>query len=201
MKYCTIILVAACIAVFAMQNIANITDDFVLVSSDVIQRPWTLVTAIFLHADLSHLAYNMFALLLFGSILENIIGSRRFIIVFFLSGITASIAALFFYDSVLGASGAIFGIMGALAAIRPSMIVWVMGVPMPMIIAAAVWASLDLLGFFSPTNIANASHLAGLISGLLVGLALRKKSVNAAMKKDHIMSEKEMEEWERDYLR
>ena len=165
------------------------------------ERPWTLVTAIFLHADLSHLAYNMFALLLFGSILENIIGSRRFIIVFFLSGITASIAALFFYDSVLGASGAIFGIMGALAAIRPGMIVWVMGVPMPMIIAAAVWASLDLLGFFSPTNIANASHLAGLISGLLVGLALRKKSVNAAMKKDHIMSEKEMEEWERDYLR
>ena len=172
---------------------------FALVSAQVFSRPWTIVTHIFLHGDLMHLGSNMFALLLFGSILEKEIGSRRFLLVFFASGIVSSAADVMFYPSTIGASGAIFGILGLLAVLKPKMIVWVLGVPMYMVVAAGVWALLDLTGMFYPSNVAHAAHLFGLGFGIALGLLMRKPGPRKE-KKEEVLSRKELEEWEDRYM-
>lgn len=175
MRKYSLILVGICVVVFILQTISpSITDQFALYSSRVFGEPWLLVTSVFLHGSFSHLFFNMFALGLFGFILENIIGSRKFIQIYLLSGIAASVGAAIFYPASLGASGAIYGIMGTLAVLRPKMRIWIMGFfPMPMYMAAIVWAGMDLLGMFAPSGTANAAHLFGLGAGIVAGFILR----------------------------
>lgn len=192
-------LAAACIIVFILQNLFLITDYLVL-EKYAANGIWTLFTSIFLHADLMHVAYNMLALVIFGLILESIIGSRKFLYVFIISGLVASIAAALYYDASIGASGAIFGVMGCLAALRPRMHVWAMGVPVPMVVAAAVWLSIDIIGVLSPTNIANMAHIAGLFAGIVIGMFLRKKYAEHHEKSDKFLSEQELDEWERKWM-
>ncbi|UCD07037.1 MAG: rhomboid family intramembrane serine protease, partial [Candidatus Aenigmatarchaeota archaeon] len=127
-----------------------IFSNFAMISSEAFVKPWMFVTHIFLHGSFMHLAFNLFALLLFGSILENIVGSKNFLIIFFVAGIVSGFADVLFYPAAVGASGAIFGILGCLAMLRPKMIVWVIGVPMYMIIAIVIWALLDFAGIFYP---------------------------------------------------
>jgi len=197
------ILAGICIIAFIMQQtVPGFTDMFVLVSAEVAQRPWTLVTAVFLHGDIVHLLYNMFALVLFGMILEQIIGKKKFLAIFFLSGLFASIGTLFLYRAALGASGAIFGILGTLAMIRPRMQVWVSYIPMPMIVACAVWAITDLVGLFVPSGTANLAHLVGLFFGIGVGLYLRKNFGERADGRElYHVDEKEIDDWEKKWMK
>ncbi len=193
-------------AVFALQLLVpSLTDMFVLKSADVFSRPWILFTAIFLHGGLTHILFNGLGLVMFGSILEEIIGSRRFLLVFIVAGLVSSIASTFFYNSVLGASGAIFGVLGALTVLRPKMTVWVYYIPMPMYVAAAVWAVTDLFGFVVPTNIANAGHLSGLATGIIAGFLIRGKqplfSKAAGFGKKPIMTAEEFDSWEEEHMR
>lgn len=191
-----------CTIIFILQaTIAPLTDELALFSAEVLSRPWTLITSMFAHGGFAHLFYNMFALFLFGLILETIIGHKKFLILYFGAGAVASFATLPFYTATLGASGAIFGILGALAILRPRMIVYVSYVPMPMIVAAGVWALIDLLGFFAPTGIANAAHLAGLAAGLLAGFYLRKDyGERPRRRKPPRVSESELRRWEERFL-
>ena len=201
-QYWSVRLVLIISAVFILQNIfPAITDNFSLVSERALAEPWMFLTGIFLHADLMHLLYNMFALALFGAILEKIAGGKMFLAIFFVAGLAASAAAFFFYSASLGASGAIFGILGALAILRPRMVVWLY-VPMPMIVAIFVWAAIDLTGFFYPSGIANAAHLAGLGAGLVFGLALRKKfGEHAAKRKQYEIGNEEFRRWEDEWVK
>ncbi|MBU0530578.1 MAG: rhomboid family intramembrane serine protease [Candidatus Aenigmatarchaeota archaeon] len=194
------------VIIFVFQAIFPvITDNFVLVSADVVARPWILVTSMFLHGSITHLFYNMFALALFGSILEKFVGSRNFLFAYFLGGIVASIGSVFFYAAVLGASGAIFAIQGYLAAIRPKMMMWVYGAPMPMFVAVILWAGFNFAGLFFPAGIAYASHLFGLAFGILFGIytILKYPHVREQREKKHdrVMSEKELDRWEDNYMR
>lgn len=203
LQYWSVRLVLIITAVFVLQNIfPAITDNFSLVSVRALAEPWMFLTGIFLHADLMHLLYNMFALALFGAILESIVGSRSFLAVFFISGAIASAAAFFFYPASLGASGAIFGILGALAILRPRMTVWFY-VPMPMIVAIFVWVAIDLLGFFYPSGVANAAHLAGLAFGMIAGFALRKRFGERLPKKrnNHEISDEKFRRWEDEWVK
>lgn len=192
MRYYSLWLVGICTVIFFLQTIfPSITYQFALYSSRVLQEPWLLVTSIFLHTSLEHLFFNMFALALFGFILERIIGSKKFLLVFFISGVIASIGAALFYSASLGASGAIFGVMGTLAVLRPKMYVWVMGVPMPMFVAAILWALIDLVGMFEPSGIADAAHLFGLGTGIVIGLMLRKQFKEKERKEEKLTKEEE----------
>ncbi|MCK4634663.1 MAG: rhomboid family intramembrane serine protease [Candidatus Aenigmarchaeota archaeon] len=175
MRKYSLVLVGICVFVFILQiSFPFIEDNFALYSSRVFSEPWLLVTSIFLHGSFQHLFFNMFALGLFGFITENIIGSKKFIQIYLLSGIVASVGAAIFYPAALGASGAIYGIMGTLAVLRPKMRIWIMGFfPMPMYMAAIVWAGMDLLGMFAPSGTANAAHLFGLGAGIVAGFILR----------------------------
>jgi len=202
--YSALVLAAVCIAAFVLQlAVPGFSEMFTLVSADVAARPWTLLSALFLHGDVVHLLYNLFALALFGMILEQAVGRRRFLLIFFGAGVLASIGAAVLYPAALGASGAIFGIMGALAMLRPRMQVWVGFFPMPMIMAAAVWAIGDFLGLFFPTSVANLAHLVGLAAGVGAGIYLRRglPSLRGRKRRGVELDEVEMERWEERWMR
>ena len=176
-NYISIKIMLLCIFVFLLQILfKDLTPELMLVKGEFFQRPWSPLTSIFVHANFLHLFYNMFALFLFGTILEHIIGRKKFISIYFASGLLASSVSYFVYPASLGASGAIYGILGMLAVLRPKMIVYVAYIPMPMILAAIFWAIGDIFGLFFPSNIANAAHLTGLFFGILCGFVLKQKT-------------------------
>lgn len=153
---------------------------FAFTPAFALQMPWTFITSIFLHASLVHLFFNMFALLMFGIVLESRIGSKNFLRIFFIAGILGSIGYLLTARNPLipavGMSGAIYGIMGSLAMIMPGSIVFLGGFfPMPLIFAVFFWGISDFLGLFTPTGIAHGAHIAGLFVGILYGLYLRRQ--------------------------
>lgn len=187
------------IAVFLLQlMIPGFTELFLLNSGSLIEI-WRFLTAIFLHGGVAHLLYNIFALALFGSILERLIGARKFIFVFFVSGILANIVSVNFYPSSLGASGAIFGILGALIAVRPLLLVWAFGLPMPIFIAGVLWAIGDAIGIFIPSEIANIAHLSGMAFGLIIGLIFREKKIRRKGEKVEI-NEENIRRWEDNWM-
>ena len=161
--------------IFLVQTFVNGFTELFLLDSSLTLQFWRFFTSIFLHGDFAHLLYNLFALALFGSMLEKFIGSRKFLIVFFVTGILANIISVNFYDASLGASGAIFGIIGALIVVRPFMVVWAFGLPMPLILAGILWVVGDVIGIFVPSNVANLAHLSGIAFGLIFGGLYRKK--------------------------
>jgi membrane associated rhomboid family serine protease len=198
-------LTGVCVAVFALSQLfPQLYGSLTLVSSDVFARPWTIVTHMFMHADLPHLYFNMFALAVFGSMFEKCVGSRTFLTVFFLGGFASTAADIIFYPSTLGASGAIFAVLGCLALFRPRTVVWAMGVPMYVIAAFFIWAAIDLVGMFNPDNIAHASHLAGMGYGGLYAIWLRKQHPEPRKPVDKeaedIPTEEELDEWERKWM-
>src|SRR3989344_3719806 len=110
--------------VFLLQLLLKGFTEYFLLDSSKPLEIWRFLTSIFLHWRNAYFTFNVFALALFGSMLERFLGSRRFLIVFFVTGILANIVSINFYDASLGASGAIFGVIGALIAIKPLMFIW-----------------------------------------------------------------------------
>ena len=180
----------------------QVLSSLALVSKGVWARPWSLVTHIFVHADLAHFAYNVFALALFGLILEKRIGHQNFLFVFFSTGLLAGFVSTLFYQSVIGASGAIMGLIGTLAVLRPRMVVWSLGVPMPIVVAAGVWVLLDLAGFSTADNVAHAAHIAGLVFGVVLGLFFWETygDRKGKGKREELISDEEHERWEKEYM-
>jgi len=129
---------------------------------------YRLVTAMFLHASLLHLAFNMLALYWLGSIVEQAIGSLRFVLVYFASGLAGSAGALLFTDPftpTVGASGAIYGIMGALLVLEYRTTGSFAGPALGLI-------ALNLALTFAIPNISIGGHLGGLVGGVLATFAL-----------------------------
>lgn len=174
-KGISLILTGICVVIFIIQRSIEGFTELFLLNQSALTEPWRFITSIFLHGSLGHLLYNGFALALFGSMLEALIGSRRFSIVFLTTGITANLVSLPFYDAALGASGAIFGILGTLIVLRPGMMVFVYGLPMPLFIAGIVWIAGDVIGIFTPSDVANLAHLAGIFFGFLLGAWYRPR--------------------------
>ncbi len=174
-----------CVIIFVLQMIIpGFTELFVLNNRALyLMEYWRFASAIFLHADIVHLLYNLFALLFFGIILERKIGSNRFLIVFLISGIAANIISVNFYSSSLGASGAIYGIIGCLAILDPFMFVWAFGLLMPMFIAAILWALGDLIGLFIPSDVGHIAHISGIGFGILFGILFRNRIIKKQQEK------------------
>jgi membrane associated rhomboid family serine protease len=127
---------------------------------------WRLLTSGFLHTGLLHLLFNMFALYVLGGMLEPAIGRLRFAIVYFVSLFAGSFGALLFEAdaATAGASGAIFGLMGAAVIVMRDR-----GIN-PMESGIAVWIGLNLLITFTIPGISIGGHLGGLVGGLLAAL-------------------------------
>lgn len=121
-------------------------------------------------------------------------------ILFFISGLAASFMSLPFYTRVLGASGAIFGILGMLGMLRPKLTVWLYHLPMPMIVALFVWGIGDIIGIYAPTGTANIAHLAGLGVGLVAGIYYKKQFREMKRReRDVHIDEEKAREWEKSF--
>jgi len=175
----TTFLILSMIFIFILQYPLDLLEYFSFVPVLAFSQPWRFLTSIFLHANFAHLFYNMLALFFFGLYLERLVTQKIYLTIFFISGIFGNILFLLttFNPSIpaVGASGAIYGIIGALAALRPFAIVYVYFTPMPLIVMAFIWALISFIGIFVPSGIAHAAHLSGLITGYLIGYFLKKR--------------------------
>ncbi len=176
----TFIFIAASIIGFIFQFITIYWVYLAFFPAFAFEYPWMFITSIFLHADYSHLFFNMIALFFLGLSLERIIGHKAFATLFIVSGIVGNIGYLITADNPLipaiGASGAVYGIMGTLSALRPKMMIYIYGmIPMPVILVALLWGMGDLAGLFAPSGIAHGAHLGGMFVGVSFGLYLRMR--------------------------
>ncbi|MFL5614236.1 MAG: rhomboid family intramembrane serine protease [Gemmatimonadaceae bacterium] len=135
---------------------------------------WTVVTYMFVHQGFWHLVWNMYALFIFGPRLEHLWGPRKFVFFYFLSGLGALICyTLFFRDSsasLIGASGAVFGVMGAYALQWPKQeMLFMFVLPMRVLTLVMLLVGFNLaMGLFglaglAGTDVAYFAHLGGFI--------------------------------------
>jgi membrane associated rhomboid family serine protease len=132
---------------------------------------WQLLTYMFFHAGLMHIGFNMFLLWMMGREVELTLGSAAFLRLYFVSGIVAGLFSLpMLGANVLGASGAVLGILAAYGSLFPDRIILAFMI-IPMKVKHFIWvvAALDLYGAIVGTgNIAHLAHIGGLITGLLM---------------------------------
>ncbi len=130
---------------------------------------WRLITSAFLHASLLHIAFNMYFLWIVGSAVEQALGRGRFLLVYFVSALAGSAGALVHTPAtpVVGASGALFGILGA-ALVLERQRNYVLGG------SAAALIVINLILGFTLANISIGGHIGGLIGGALCTLVLSK---------------------------
>ncbi|PJF45092.1 MAG: rhomboid family intramembrane serine protease [Phototrophicales bacterium] len=147
---------------------------------------YRLITAMFLHADLTHLLFNGLALYLFGREVERTFGHIRFIIIYFLGGISGSIASLLWLDNIsLGASGAIFAIFSAVAVYYYLHIDVLGPIARIRVRNLVVLGALNIAYGFAPnTYIDNAAHIGGLSVGFLLAWLISPKFVIGSYNRD-----------------
>ena len=161
------ILLFANIGVFFLQTTMTwVTGALIFVPRLILVRPWTIVTYMFLHAGVMHLAFNMLALFFFGPRVEERLGSRNFLTLYVISGISGALLSLIMGPSaaVLGASAAVFGVMLAFAWFWPDAPIHIWGIiPIParmLVIITTVLSLWSGLGG-ARSNVAHFAHLGG----------------------------------------
>lgn len=179
-NYSLTILVLVLIS-FVIQNInARYTHYFELVPSDIFTRPWILITHMFLHANGLHLLLNMMFLFFIGPELERRVGGKKFLAIYFISGLVAALGYSFWTLFVLGtnapavgASGALMGIFACLAILAPDIVLYVYFIPMKITYALIFFILLDLFLSSSGDLVAHSAHLSGVVAGLVIGKYLK----------------------------
>ena len=139
---------------------------------------WQLVSYMFLHADFSHIFFNMFSLWMFGRIIEQTLGTKRFLAFYFISGIGAGLCQIIMqiftenspFAATIGASGACYGILLAFGLLYPNQKIYLLIPPIPikakwLVIGYAILEA--YLAFNTDSNIAHLAHLGGMLFGLL----------------------------------
>jgi rhomboid protease GluP len=178
----TAALLAAILFVFVLELLAGAPRDpqalveMGAIMKGVIHRGdyWRLVAAMFLHGGFMHLVLNMWALWQIGGIFETLFGSTRFLLTYFAAGVTASLVSSILippWTPGVGASGAIFGIIGALIiALRRSpqwsRKEWSGALAKQL----AMWAGINIVIGFTMPGIDNAAHIGGFVAGIVLGL-------------------------------
>ena len=164
-------LIFANVAMLLLERIVpGAAQALVLVPAFIVVRPWTVVTYMFLHAGFSHLFWNMVALYFFGPRVEARLGGRRFIGLYLISGIAGALGSLITpYAAIVGASGAVFGVMLGYAHFWPRDPIYLF----LMIRIEARWLVVLMTmmalyqGLSGQSGIANFAHLGGFAGGFL----------------------------------
>ena len=145
-------------------------------------RPWTIITSIFLHGGIWHLLTNMITLFFFGRYISTLLGERKFLIVYFVGGISGNLLYLLIalytpfgesFSLAIGASGAVFALGGVLAVMRPKIKVIILPVPIPIPLWVAVIGGFLVISVFP--GVAWQAHLGGLVWGLAIGYFFKKR--------------------------
>ncbi len=185
-------------------------------------RPWQLITHMFMHENLTHIFFNMFMLWMFGAVVENTLGSKRFVIYYLICGLGAAALQMFVQDweakqllqqmfgttdvnavyhtqplawrysqnnpfnsAMLGASGAIMGVVFAFGYLFPNAMVLFWFIPMKAKYWVAIMALIDIIpGIISSPgdNVAHFAHLVGMIVGWILLFIWKKKSSNVYLR-------------------
>lgn len=149
-------------------------------------KSWQIITHMFMHGGFMHIAFNMLTLASFGPLLERFLGEKKYILLYFLSGLGAyALNSLWIYYemlnngnefmnvAMLGASGAIFGVVAAFTALYPNAEMMIMFIPFP--IKAKILLPIVIVGsiYLGINNVGGVAHFAH-IGGALVGYILIK---------------------------
>ncbi len=174
-------IIITCVVVFIATYISpRLVSVLEFVPATLAERPWTILTSLFVHGSITHILFNMLVLYFFGGFLVSLIGERKFLIVYLVGGLIGNVffwllaSPMSLAYGVVGASGAIFAVEGALVLMRPRLPVFVFPIPAPIPLWAAVVGGF-LLTFFAAGNIAWEAHLGGLAFGLLAGLFFKSR--------------------------
>jgi membrane associated rhomboid family serine protease len=165
-------LIVANIGVLVLQSLVpDVTPALILVPAAVLVRPWTIVTYMFLHSGILHILFNMLALYWFGPRVEQRLGSRQFLLLYFASGIGGGLLSFVTpHVPILGASGAIMGVMMAYAIYWPHERFLIYGViPIEAWLLVLLYVGMDVVGAggFGGAGIAHYAHLGGAAVGFL----------------------------------
>ena len=160
-----------------------LTNKLALYSYDTgLFKPYQLVTHMFAHGGFFHILFNMYALWLFGAVLEKSWGPKRFLIFYFVCGLAAGLTQMFFVSqgAAIGASGAVMGLLAAFAYTYPNVEFFILPIPFPIKAKylAMVYAAIDIFGGFSGggDNVAHFAHLGGLAMGLVLAILWNKNN-------------------------
>ncbi|WP_248305682.1 rhomboid family intramembrane serine protease [Agromyces sp. H66] len=181
----TYTLIGITLAVFLLQLIPGLAVTDRLLYAGVYSlpfnfEPWRMLTSVFVHSTrlLFHVLLNMYILWIFGQLLEGLLGRWRFLALYLIAGFAGSVGVLWLGDlrtGVVGASGAVFGLMGAFLVIQRRL----GGQTTQLFVLLGINL---VIGFIPGFNIAWQAHLGGLVAGALVGLIYvetRKRSQQA----------------------
>lgn len=137
--------------------------------------PWQFVSYMFLHASIGHIFFNLFALWMFGQSIENLWGTRRFVTYYFLTGIGAALLHMLVAGGgapVVGASGAVYGILIAFAMMFPNRYIFLLFLPVPIKAKyfVMIFGALELFNGVTSltTGIAHFAHLGGMVVGYIL---------------------------------
>ena len=146
---------------------------------------WQFLTYMFLHADTLHIFFNMFALFMFGVVMERALGWKKYLFLYVASGVGSAAFYIFLTLTflpgeltvlMLGASGAVYGILAAFGFMFPKEVIYVYFIPLPAISAVFIFAGIELFAGITGImpGIANFGHLGGIITSGLVMLLWKR---------------------------
>lgn len=137
--------------------------------------PWQILSYSFLHADFGHIFFNLFALFVFGQALENLWGTKRFVIYYFVTAAGGAILHMIISNPTvptIGASGAVFGLLTAFGIVFPNRELYLMFIPVPIKAKYFVigYGALELLNGLAVTGsrVAHFAHLGGMVAGFIL---------------------------------
>lgn len=183
----SIYLIAASVIVFIAEAIAPKATMawLAFTPATALTMPWTFITSIFMHGGVEHIFFNMFALMMFGPLLEQKLGSKRFLGLFLVAGIVGNLGYLLYAFTMgsptipgIGASGSIYGVMGALAVLEPNLTVFAYPffIPLPLWMASIGWIFFEFVFLGAADLVGRAAHLGGIFLGIAYAYFLKRQS-------------------------
>jgi len=167
-----LILIVANIGFFLLSLInPGISMGFEYRPSEILERPWSVVTYLFMHADVTHILFNMIGLFFFGPRLETYVGEKKFLSLYFISGLTGALLTSLLTPNVriIGASGAAYGVFLGFAYFWPKEPIYIWGVfPVQARWMVVAFTVLSLYGGIGDRDgIAHFAHLGGYVGAFL----------------------------------
>ncbi len=184
----TVLLIAVTLAVFAYQVFSDneLINTYGFSGANFLERPYVIITSIFMHGGLEHLLSNILIWLFFGIAVEKELGAAKMFAIFFLGAFAGDLASLPIYgfNTVsIGASAGVFALIGAGMLVRPvDLSLYPFFVPIPLALLGMFYAIYNAYQFVfgPPTNISYIGHFGGLIVGLIFGF--KEKGMKQGMK-------------------
>ena len=202
-KWVVRLVIANCIVFFMTMNSPALAGVLQFIPVQALSKPWTMISYMFVHANLTHILFNMLGLFFFGPRLELELGERNFLLLYFMSGIMGALISLFTTPlvAIVGASGAVYGVMFGFAYLWPRERIYVWGIiPVEarwMVVGMTVLSLYGGLGANSD-GIAHFAHLGGFLGGLLAMRIFARRPVGSVEIKPVVEvgpSPAEMERW------